>query len=130
MTVATVIAAGFAWYVVSTRHGAAERGMDASSASGDRQDHLSRAQVRALAEYGLAGKLRDRELSPADYDRLVDAVMRLRAALRRAERENAHPDDAARSKDRQAIAAALDDIQSITGVPPSDLGEALNSSND
>ena len=45
-------------------------------------DHLSRAQVRTLVEYVLAGKLGDREISPADYDHLVDAVMRLRGWAR------------------------------------------------
>jgi hypothetical protein len=84
----------------------------------DDRDRLSRRDVRRMVEHvaetRLAGKL-----TPEDYDRLTDAVMRLRAAARRL-RTAAEPN--AHAGERAALATALDDIRSITGVAPSELG--------
>jgi hypothetical protein len=87
---------------------------------------LPRAEVRHALERALAGRLADRELTPQDYDRLVDAVIRLRTARRlmRGAGESA-ADSAARDEQRRALLAALGEIEEIVGVPPSALGDAL-----
>jgi hypothetical protein len=87
--------------------------------------------VRALVERVFKGKLPDRELTPRDYDRLVDAVMRLRSALRSLRRGDELPASAAvLDEHRQAVRLALGDIEVITGVPPSQLGDVLVSDDD
>jgi hypothetical protein len=96
------------------------------------RDRLSRKTVRALVERVFKGKLADRELTPRDYDRLVDAVMRLRSALRSLRRDDESPAASAAVLDehRQAVRSALGDIEVITGVPPSQLGDVLVSEDD
>jgi hypothetical protein len=95
------------------------------------RDRLSRKNVRALVERVFKGKLADRELTPRDYDRLVDAVMRLRSALRSLHRDDGSPASAAvLDEQRQAVRSALGDIEVITGVPPSQLGDVLASDDD
>lgn len=94
-------------------------------------DRISRKSVRALVERVFKGKLADRELTPRDYDRLTVAVMRLQSAsrsLRRGDESRASP--AVLDERRQAVRSALDDIETITGVPPSQLGELLASDED
>lgn len=90
------------------------------------RDQLSRNNLRGLVERVFKGKLADRELAPYDYERLVDAVMRLRSALgilRRAEKSQASA--AALDEQRQAVLSALANIGEITGVWPSELGNVL-----
>jgi hypothetical protein len=95
------------------------------------RDPLSRKDVRALVERVFKGKLADRELAPRDYDRLVDAVMRLRSALRVVRRGGESPaDGAALDRHREAVRSALTEIEAITGVPPSELGNVLESDDD
>jgi hypothetical protein len=95
------------------------------------RDRLSRKDVRGLVERVFKGKLADRELAPRDYDRLVDAVMRLRSALRIVRRDDASPAGAAAlDKQRAAVRSALTEIEAITGVPPSELGNVLASDDD
>jgi len=87
--------------------------------------------MRALVERAFKGKLADRELTPHDYDRLTVAVMRLQSAsrsLRRGDESRVSP--AVLDKQRQAVRAALDEIETITGVPPSQLGDVLASDED
>lgn len=94
-------------------------------------DRLSRKSVRALVERAFKGKLADRELTPRDYDRLTAAVMRLQSAsrsLRRGDESQARP--AVLDKQRQAVRSALDEIETITGVPPSQLGDVFASDED
>jgi len=94
-------------------------------------DRLSRKSVRALVERAFKGKLADRELTPRDYDRLTAAVMRLQSAsrsLRRGDESRVSP--AVLDRRRRAVRSALDDIETITGVPPSQLGDVLASDED
>jgi hypothetical protein len=82
-------------------------------------------------ERAFKGKLADRELTPRDYDRLTAAVMRLQSAsrsLRRGDESQARP--AVLDKQRQAVRSALDEIETITGVPPSQLGDVFASDED
>ena len=98
---------------------------DGTAAAGARGP--SRKETRALLQRTLAGKLPARELQPRDYDRLTDAVLRLRAALgvlRAGENADANP--ATLDEQRQVVASALDEIERITGVPPSNFGEILS----
>jgi len=95
------------------------------------RDRLSRKDVRGLVERVFKGKLADRELTPRDYDRLVDAVMRLRSALRIVRRaDESRAGGAALDKQRAAARSALTEIEGITGVPPSELGNVLVSDDD
>jgi hypothetical protein len=89
------------------------------------EDAPSRREVRALIARVLADKLPDRQLTARDYDRLTDAVLRLRAANRAAQSGGEPTDAATLNTQHQAALAALTDIETITGVPPSELGELL-----
>jgi len=81
--------------------------------------------MREVVDRAFGGKLGDRELTPHDYARLANAVMRLRAALRGSRRTGDSGTDDAASAD--AVRAALDDITAVTGVRPSDLGALVAS---
>ena len=75
-----------------------------------------------------AGKLGDRQLGPADYDRLVDATLRLRAALRVLRGTDESSATAAmREEQRQTVRTILEEIEAITGLPPAELGSVLTS---
>lgn len=91
-------------------------------------DSLSRGYVRGLVERVFKGKLADRELTPDDYERLVDAVMRLHLALRILRRTDESPANAAAlGEQREAVVSAFTDIEAITGVRPENLGDVLAS---
>jgi hypothetical protein len=91
-------------------------------------DKLSRGYVRGFVERVFKGKLADRELTPDDYERLVDAVMRLHSALRVLRGTGESPANAAAlGEQREAVVSAFTDIEAITGVRPEDLGDVLAS---
>ncbi len=104
---------------------------DAAAAHIDRADEgdrLSRKTARGLLERTFKGKLTDRELQDRDYDRLTDAVLRLRSALRILRHGNGTAaNTAVLDRQRQIMLSALAEIERITGVPPSSLGEVLTS---
>jgi hypothetical protein len=86
----------------------------------------ARRDTHAMVRGVLDGKLDDRELTPADYDRLTDVVLRLRTAARiLRSADDSAAGDAARVEQRQVLAAALAEVEAITGVPPSELGNLL-----
>ena len=89
------------------------------------EDASSRREVRALIARVFDGKLPDRQLTARDYDRLTDAVLRLRAANRAAQSGGESSDAATLNAQHQAALSALTDIETITGIPPSELGELL-----
>lgn len=95
------------------------------------REPYEREDLRRLLERVLAGKLRDRELGPQDYDRLVDAALRLRAALRvlRGTEESAATAQV-RDEQRRAVGAIFGEIEAITGLPPAELGSVLTPSED
>ena len=67
-----------------------------------------------------------RTLAAADYDRLADVVIQLRTASRALQ----HPEDAPagsaeQDRLRAVVRQALDDIATITGLPPAELSDAL-----
>jgi hypothetical protein len=78
--------------------------------------------MRRVVERALAGKL-TREFTSDDYDRLAAAVVRLRAAVAVLRRGG---DDAASGAGaRDDVRAALAEIEAITGVAPSELGDVF-----
>lgn len=94
--------------------------------TGPASERVSRKDVRAFVERTFKGKLPDRELTPSDYDRLTDVVMRLRSMVRAVRRDAGSAAGAGALDERsRVVAAALAEIQTITGVPPSDLGNLL-----
>jgi hypothetical protein len=95
------------------------------------REPYERDDLRRLFERVLAGKLRDRELGPQDYDRLVDAALRLRGALRvlRGTEESAAT-ARVRDEQRRVVGASLGEIEAITGLPPAELGSVLTPSAD
>jgi len=60
-----------------------------------------------------------RDLSAQDYDRMADAVIRLRTASQALRRSD---DSKTREREATVLRNALAEIQSIAGVPASDLG--------
>jgi hypothetical protein len=76
----------------------------------------SRAErdTRRMVERTLADKL-DRELAPADYDRIAGAVVQLRTALATLRTDPGNP--AAMADVRDALA----EMQGVSGLPPSEL---------
>ncbi len=125
--------------VVATPAAADTRGADASAdvapprheraTEGD-DDRLSRRELRTVVERAFKGKLHGRELTPQEYDRLTDAVLRLRTAVSRMRRAAASPSATTELEERDRVAAAMREIESITGVPPSDLGDVLTPGDD
>ena len=93
-------------------------------------ERMSRKDVRVLLERAFKGKLPDRELTNADYDRLVDDVMRLRSALRAMRHAEQSPNGAAATAERETVVAAMADVEAVTGVPPSELGTVLGADDD
>jgi hypothetical protein len=90
------------------------------------RERRERRDTHALVRDVLDGKLDDRELTPDDYDRLTDVVLRVRNAARILRSADASPvGDAARVEQRQVLVAALAEVEAITGVPPSELGNLL-----
>src|SRR6185369_3440283 len=85
---------------------------------------LPRAAVRKLVERVLADKIPGRTLQPRDYDRLTDAVIRMRTAMR-ALRDAGREDPAVVEAQREALASALAEIERTTGVAAVQLGELV-----
>ena len=95
------------------------------------RERMSRKDLRGFVERMLKGKLADRELTSDDYDRLVDDMMQLRSATRAIRRAEGSANGAAATANaRDTIVAALADIETVTGVPPSELGTLLASDDD
>lgn len=82
---------------------------------------MSQREARRLVERAVKDRLA-RDLSSDDYDRLAEALLRLRAAARELRRAD---DLATRARERDAMQQALADIRTISGLQPSDLGDAL-----
>jgi hypothetical protein len=90
------------------------------------RERMSRKDLRGFVERMLKGKLADRELTSDDYDRLIDDMMEIRSATRAIRRAEESANGAAATADaREKIVAALADIETVTGVPPSELGTLL-----
>ena len=95
------------------------------------REQMSRKDLRGFVERTLKGKLADRELTSDDYDRLVDDMMQLRSATRTIRRAEGSANGAAATANaRDTIVAALADIETVTGVPPSELGTVLAAGDD
>ena len=74
----------------------------------------------------MAGKLSDRELTPSEYDRLADAILRIRASQRVLQGINeSDPGSEVRGVYSDTIKGAFAEIEQITGVPPSGWGDVL-----
>ena len=85
---------------------------------------MSKREARRIVERVMRERV-GRDLSAPDYDRLADAVIRLRTASRAlASSDLATADQAA---ERQAMQSALSDIVTITGLQPSELSGAFAS---
>jgi hypothetical protein len=95
------------------------------------REPYARDDLRRLLERVFAGKLADRELGSEDYERLVDATLRLRAALRvlRGMDESAAT-AAVREQQRETVRGIFGEIEAITGLPPAELGTLLTSDED
>lgn len=79
-------------------------------------DRLSeRAAIQRALQHAFADRSATRALTPEDYARLADAVLRLRAA--------GHDDP-------QSAAAALAEVEMITGLNIADLGDLLAPADD
>jgi hypothetical protein len=90
------------------------------------EEPLKAEDVRALLEQVLAGRL-PRELSPQDYDRLTDAVMRVRAA----ERVLSGVDETEvsaelRAEQRLVLNDATSEVERITGVELGELSKIVD----
>ena len=83
---------------------------------------MSHREARRLAENIMKNRL-GRDLSSDDYDRLADALLRLRAAARELRRTD---DVATRARERDTMQQALADIQTLSGLQASDLGAAVD----
>jgi hypothetical protein len=88
-------------------------------------EKLSPVDVRVLLEQVLAGKL-PRQLSTRDYDRLTNAVMRVRAAervLRGVDESAANAE--LRAEHRAILSDATSEVEAITGVELSALKQIV-----
>jgi hypothetical protein len=92
------------------------------------REPYTRADLRRLLERVFADKLGDRQLGSEDYERLVDATLRLRAALRVLRGTDESSSTAAvREEQRQTVRTIFEEIEAITGLPPAELGSVLTS---
>jgi len=90
------------------------------------KETYSREQLHSLLQTTLAGKLTDRELGSGDYDRIADAILRIRASQRVLRGINeSDPGSDVRAVYADTLKAAFAEIQDITGVPPSGWGDVL-----
>jgi hypothetical protein len=90
------------------------------------KEPLDRDNIRELLEQAFDGRL-ERELSASDYERLADAFLRVRAA----ERIIRRVDESAASAEllaaqREVLQNALVEVEHITGMTPSELGEIIS----
>jgi len=86
---------------------------------------MSHREARGLVERVVKDRLAV-DLSSQEYDRLADAVLRLRAAARKLRTADDSPSGMAiRARERDAMQRALTEIQTISGLQASDLGEAF-----
>jgi hypothetical protein len=87
---------------------------------------LSRAQLETMLTTTLSGKLGDRELTSTDYSRLVDAILRIRAAQRVLDTiPESDPGASVRFLHAGVLQAAFAEMTEITGVAPQQLGDVL-----
>jgi hypothetical protein len=89
------------------------------------RDDVSPREARRLVEHVVKTRL-GRDLGAADYDRLTDAVLRLRTASRRL-RTAGDASPAVRERERGEIEAALADMRAITGLSANELGGLFGS---
>jgi hypothetical protein len=82
---------------------------------------MSKSDARRFVEHVMHDRV-GRDLSAPDYDRLADAVIRLRTASHALEAPASTAEQAAQ---RQAMQTALADIGAISGLPPSELTSAF-----
>lgn len=90
------------------------------------QEPLTHELIRGMLEKTLAGKLIDRELTASEYDRLADALLRIRASQRVLEGiPESDPGAEVRALHVDVLQAAFAEIQDVTGIAPSDMGDVL-----
>jgi len=90
------------------------------------KETYTRAQIHSLLQTSMQGKLSDRELTPSDYDRLADAILRIRASQRVLQGiGESDPGSEVRSVYSDTLKGAFEELQQITGVPPSGWGDVL-----
>ena len=86
---------------------------------------MSHREARQLVERVVETRL-ERKLTADDYDRLADLVIELRSTARALQSgDGADAGELDRQRDR--LQRTLDDIATITGLPPSALSGALTS---
>jgi hypothetical protein len=86
---------------------------------------MSHREARQLVEHVVETRL-ERKLTANDYDRLADLVIELRTTSR-ALRQADGADTAELNQERDRLQRTLDEIATITGLPPSELGGAFAS---
>jgi hypothetical protein len=90
------------------------------------REPYARAELGRVLEGVLAGKLPDRELGAHDYEQLVEATLRLRAALRVLRGiEESPATSAVREAQRESVRAAFAEMEAITGLAPTELGSLM-----
>jgi hypothetical protein len=89
---------------------------------------LTREELNATLKRTFESKLHDRELTPSEYDRLADAVFKVRASQRVLQglRESEET-SAVRAIYMAQVRTAFAEVQDILGIPPSELGDVLGS---
>jgi hypothetical protein len=89
---------------------------------------LTREQLHGMLERTFEGKLHDRELTPSEYDRLAEAVFKIRASQRVLQGIPESEDTSAvRALYVAQVKTAFADVQDILGIAPSQLGDVLGS---
>ena len=90
---------------------------------------LTPDQLHGMLVRTFEGKLHDRELTPSEYDRLANAILKIRASQRVL---NGVPDSADTAELRAvhvaALRSAFADVHDILGIPASALGDVLGES--
>lgn len=92
------------------------------------KETYSHEQLHSLLQKSMAGKLSDRELTPSEYDRLADAILRIRASQRVLQGiDESDPGSEVRGVYSYTLDGAFVEIEQITGIPPSGWGDVLAS---
>ena len=87
---------------------------------------LTPEQLHGMLERTFEGKLHDRELTPSEYDRLADAVFKIRASQRVLQGIPESEDTSAvRALYMAQVKTAFADVQDVLGIAPSQLGDVL-----
>lgn len=84
---------------------------------------MSKRDARRLAEQVVKQRL-NRDLPPADYERLTDAILQLRTAARAM--RGTEEASAEQARQRLAMQQALTEIQTITGLSIADLAGSFD----